>query len=354
MDNRFRIPPVIPLSYSEKHKAVKKELMVDYDTGDIYIVSAKDKDVIFNITAKISDALKKFDNSIDIEIEGIGKVSLKEIISKLNHEVENTVQIIDTDEDTHYIGQEAVPDNRSVENEERNLQLKGFSKAPNLSMPRKKDGKIEWVDYESLTSYISGSENGVSVGNVIPPSNPNDGNILYCYELEPLNGKIFLRGSKRQKSNYIHVDCKVILPKTLDEHSEIEWYVVTNSFAPKLTFSNNIIWRNQETQPVTEGHQVYTFKSWDFGRTWLGELVIYDGNKTAHGMDTSYIDQNFYKKSEIDKSFCKKNELEDRFITQETLDENYMTKQETHNLYYNKKEVKEILSWKDKRKVNKE
>ncbi len=38
--------PVIALDYAEKDKAVKKELLVDYNTGNIYVVSATDKTII--------------------------------------------------------------------------------------------------------------------------------------------------------------------------------------------------------------------------------------------------------------------------------------------------------------------
>ena len=65
--------PVIALPYSERQKAVPKELLIDYETGNIYVVSATDKSIIFNITEKI---LQKLDSvtgdKIIVNIEGVG------------------------------------------------------------------------------------------------------------------------------------------------------------------------------------------------------------------------------------------------------------------------------------------
>lgn len=346
--------PVIPLDYSERHKACPKELMVDYETGNIYVVSSTDKTIIHDITSKIKEKIDSLDGGkIDILIEGIGKVSLNDILSQLRNEIEGSVQLLDT-EDVNYVGRENVPDNISVEFNERNLQMKDFNSAPNLSIPRKKDGKIEWIDQESLVGCnytTTGDGYSENNGGIIKPGNPNDGKILYCFDLVPLNGKIFLRASKRQKSIYITEDCKVILPKTLDEYSEIEWYVVTNSFAPTFKFTNNLIWRNPNIQPDENSHHIYIFKTWDYGRTWLAELISYDGTKSIHNtVDITYLENNYYNKKEIQKEYYNKSNSDDKYITKDNLKDEYITKSEIKENYNTKQEIKDMLSWKPKPK----
>lgn len=78
--------PIIALSYDERDKAVPKELLVDYDTGKIYVVSAYDKTVIFDLTQEISNYLLEAgvngDNLV-VNIDGVGEVNLEEIINNL-------------------------------------------------------------------------------------------------------------------------------------------------------------------------------------------------------------------------------------------------------------------------------
>lgn len=83
--NKGRIP-IIPLSYSERDKAVKKELLVDYDNGKIYVVSAHDKSIIYDLTRQVAEYLAEVGLSADklfVDINGIGIINLGDYLNIL-------------------------------------------------------------------------------------------------------------------------------------------------------------------------------------------------------------------------------------------------------------------------------
>ena len=83
LNSRARIP-VIPLSYADRHLAVEKELVVDYETGKIYIISSQNREVIFDITEIIKkEASEAAGDNITVEIEGIGHTDIGTILNKL-------------------------------------------------------------------------------------------------------------------------------------------------------------------------------------------------------------------------------------------------------------------------------
>ncbi len=274
---------LIALDYiNERHKAVEKELLVDYDNGNIYVVSKDDKSIIIDITGKIKEQLESMTgDKIEINIEGIGTVNLTEVIKKLQFDIQNSVQVVSTGEDIHYVGKENVLDEKSLEVVNKRIQLKGFSSAETHMIPRKGvNGELEWINMLLVPEDRPNNPGNGGSGDIIPPGNPDDAQSLSVTILEPVNDKIYLRASRRQKSVNVSKNCIVVIPRVLDQFCEIEWYVITNDFAPLFRFSNNILWSDvTDTQPRVNSHHVYKFKSWDAGETWIGEIVHY--NKVA-------------------------------------------------------------------------
>lgn len=334
--------PVIALDYSEKHKAVPKELLVDYENGAIYVVSAHDKSVIFDITDRIYEQIKNMSgDNIEISIEGIGNVKLTDIIKQLHQDILDSVKVINTGSDINYVARENVLDDKSLSIVNRNIEIEGFSKAEKHMIPRKgENGKIEWINMPMIPD-ISGSGGP----GIIPPGNPDDGNITEVFVIEPVNDKLYLRPTRRQKSVNLDRNCKVILPRVLDSFSEIEWYVVTNSFCPMLKFGSNVIWSNiLETQPQANAHQVYKFKSWDSGETWLAELVPYGKSANTNLVDMDYLEKNYFNKNQIQNDYYNKEQVDEKISAINTLNpDNYYTKDKMHELYYDRRQVDEIL-----------
>lgn len=78
--------PVIPLQYSQRQLALKKELLVDYENGKLYIVSATDKNILHDITAKITELVTANITSgtnLTVDIQGVGIVKLGEYLKVL-------------------------------------------------------------------------------------------------------------------------------------------------------------------------------------------------------------------------------------------------------------------------------
>lgn len=336
MNRVYSRAPVIALDYSERHKAKEKELLIDYDNGNIYVVSKDDKSVIFDITAKIYEQLEsmKGDNIV-ITIEGIGEVNLTEILKQLQQGINDSVQAIDTGKEANYVAKENILDNKSLVAINKTMQLVGFSEADALMMPRKgKDGALEWIEMPQIIDPGSSGGGSTYPPGVIPPSNPDDSEKGECFIIEPVNDKLYLRASRRQKTLYLDKNCKVILPRTLDEFSEINWYLISpKDFQPLLSFGINVLWDDMNnTQPKANSHHVYIFKSWDYGETWFGKLEHYNRVLAPPEADTGdvvskeYLEQNYYDKNYIDDSYLDKNQISDE--------------------YYNKPEVDDMVSWK--------
>lgn len=359
INDKIRVP-VIALPYSEKHKAVCKELMVDYDTGNIYIVSATDKSVIFDITSKIKEKIDNISgDKIEVEIEGIGKVVLNEILDQLRVDISNSVKVIETGEDVKYVGKDSVLDNVSVRERNNNIEITGFSEARELSFLRKRSGKTEWVTIDDLFLNDSGHikeilagviGNGIGTGGTITPGNPDDGGILSCIIQQPTNGKIFLKASKRQKSKNIAENCIVYLPNILDEYSEIQWYVVTNSFAPEFRFFGNIVWKNNVRLLSPNSHHIISFKTFDYGDTWLGEIMSYDAEISESGaIDKTYLEKHYYNKNYSDSKFVTHDHLNTKYLDRDTIHDTYYNKDDIEQRYYNKASIDDFLEFKNKK-----
>lgn len=80
--------PVIPLPYKNKELAVEKELIIDYGHDDkypnLYIVDENDRTKLWDITAGIIQSIQGAPgDNFTVEIEGIGTISLGDILNLL-------------------------------------------------------------------------------------------------------------------------------------------------------------------------------------------------------------------------------------------------------------------------------
>lgn len=259
--------PVIALPYSERHKAVKKELLIDYETGNIYVVSADDKSVIFNITAKILEKLDSVTgDKIIVNIEGIGEVNLVQVLKDLKLELDEKVELSEIGKD-FYVSKPERLDGLSIESKYKNIQIKNFEKAENGMIPQKYNGEIRWV-YPIQDDADSG--NGLNPGT----PDPDDGLETKVVLIEPVEGKLFLRASRRLMTKNLQRDISVVLPRVLDQYTEIYWNVVTFSYSPILKFQDTVLF-NKDNQPIANGFNIYKFSTWDAGETWFGTVEKY-------------------------------------------------------------------------------
>ena len=259
--------PVIALPYSEKHKAVPKELLIDYETGHIYVVSADDKSKIFDVTSKIIEKIESVTgDKIIVDIEGIGEVNLTEFLEQIKLDLDDMVIITEEGKDA-YIPKPERFDGKSIESKYKNIQIKGFESAENGMVPQKYNGSVRWV-FPIQGAYDS--EDGTPPGK----PNPDDGLDTRVILIEPVEGKLFLRASRRLKTENLQKDIRVILPRVLDQYTEIYWQLVTFSYTPILKFDDNIYF-NEDELPIANGFNIYKFATWDGGETWFGSVEKY-------------------------------------------------------------------------------
>lgn len=135
--------PVIPLDYNSRFLAEKKEILFDYNTGQLYVVSAEDKNVIFNITDVVLEKVREgidLDNLI-INVEGIGDVNLSKYIEYLN---KYNLTLLNNDSKQYYAPTVKF-DNMSIILRDGEATVAGFKHAGNDTYAVKQDNQIKWV-----------------------------------------------------------------------------------------------------------------------------------------------------------------------------------------------------------------
>ena len=324
--------PVTLLPYSQKDKAQPGELMMDYenDIGHLYLRS-KTTTEIFDLDRNISDITETTADDVKVTIDG-ETTTLYELLYVMKKQIGNTVKATLLDDDIVYTQKKFAYDNTSIETNLNNVQIAGFNKAPNLSVPMNIDGKIVWV---AISEFV-----GNNSSSIPGSSNADDGLVTTVVDLQPLNDKIYLLASKKQVSKYLTKSYKVYLPKTMDSYSEINWALITNSYAPGLEFATNVIWMYKDSyQPSINNTNVYIFKTWDNGATWYGEINKYNRNYTA---------ENEADIENMSKYFPTREEIETNYYTKADTDVLFIDNDEAAQKFYSKDEVVNIVSWKDK------
>lgn len=272
MSNFGRVP-VVALSYLDKNKAVPKELLVNYDTGDIYIKSVDGVSPDIDITASIRSKLTNLDgNTIDLDIDGIGTIRVSDIIVDIIDAIDNGLDVIEEESSNiSYTEKQGTLDNKSLENKNEHIQIKDYDEAETLTLPYKDgDGILRWVSLLELAQLnrLQDMDN----------QNPADGKASTVDYILPVNDKVNLLMDKRQKTiNPQNNTLNIILPKTIDEYAVVEWLLILGNNLPDFIFPGNVVWQytNFNTPTVNNTTSKYTFETFDNGKTWLGKFIQY-------------------------------------------------------------------------------
>lgn len=282
--------PIVLLSYDNRHKAVERELIVNYTTGELYI---RQDGQLINITTKMINTINNIGSDMTVNIKGIGKLKLNEILLDLIQNKLKCVHATPYNDDITIMRANTELDGQSIEQTEDKIQVSGFGKASENCIAIKRNGKLQWVDCGELISLPD-----------ITDENPIDGLKGTIVEIYPINDTIYLNASRKQKSTNIKGLVSVILPETLDGYSRIDWCVETNNVTPTLTFSDNVIWKDGDStiiQPVINSFHVYIFETWDYGKTWLANSYGYRPSYKPNDdgtIDEAYLRNNIYYKNE--------------------------------------------------------
>lgn len=135
--------PLIALDYNSRFLAEKKEILFDYKTGKLYVVSAEDKSIIFDITQII---MKEVESGVDLtnytfNIEGVGTVNLSNYIQQLSR---YNLQTMDEPNKRYRVPLISF-DNDSITDFDGSVEVVGFHHALNNTYPVKEDNIIKWV-----------------------------------------------------------------------------------------------------------------------------------------------------------------------------------------------------------------
>lgn len=151
--------PVIALDYSSRQLAQKRELLVDYKNAKLYVVSAEDRTVIYDLTSNIIKAFKESGGASDftIEIEGLGTYKLGDIINQL---YTSKIDLIE-DKEFQYNAPTVSFDNKSLAIYDRQASMLNFNRANDRTVPMKKDDALVWMpfDLENLENRLLKLEN---------------------------------------------------------------------------------------------------------------------------------------------------------------------------------------------------
>ncbi len=270
--------PVIPLDYNQRDIAKNKELLLDYEGGGLYVVDAKDRSIIHDLTKMIADNYLSQINGDNtyVTIEGIGIVNLSYILKLL---YDSKIDLLNTAADDAMAMPAGVSyDSRSIIIANNLVEVYGFHNAKPLSTPRvSEDGsRIEWVGgVEEIRPGGDIDKVDEPPGGFEPPLGAKQ-NVLYIY---PNQGVIILYNKPQQFTPMKDKDREIFeisFPLTMMQYSKFYWRLDADvSF--EMGWPNNIVWLNPKPQ-MTKANNVWIFEctTWDYGNTWIIKYINYE------------------------------------------------------------------------------
>lgn len=300
--------PIIPLDFDFNVRAVRKELMIDYQKGDIYVVSADDPNDFICITNKIKNAILSIiyggNNDItdisncQIIIEGIGTYLVRDFLKIIwNNQIDaipspdiNSVALR-----THYYDQLSV----GVQNNK--VSLVGFEGSPNNYVPIKRGGMLQWLPLSEAQKPTADTPNRGGV-YIVETTYDQDSEIGAIGKIGSIQ---LIEAVAVQRTIDLATKAMVYMPKTETEYCSIKWLINTIAgediyvtFDPEKT----IYWEYENDSYMGEDMTaIYEFETFDNGQTWFGKRHVY--GHTLEGAD-EYVTRkelynNFYTKSEV-------------------------------------------------------
>lgn len=269
--------PIIALDYKDRNIAHKKELLIDYDTGRLYVVSADNKSVVFDVTEQILNLVGtevKGDN-IAINIESLGKVNLKKFILDLKNKSLHTTPL----KGEGGVGTFAY-DFKSISNKDNIIQIHNFWKA--------QPGQVPTVN-----------NNGILVWSEI-------GSFYNVVHVDIDTTGVYVLNNRYNEST---IDSNGIIQLETDqEYCIMNWKVVSGDTVPNIELGEGFEvikeYESDFNMPANSTF-IYEFETFDHGHTWYERVKKYiPGNDV---ISTEYIEKNIYTKEEVDEKLKWKN-----------------------------------------------
>ena len=279
--------PVIALDYSEADKAVPKEILIDYDTGDIYVVNA-DGTKIFDITSKVRVLIEsgELGANMIVNVEGVGDVQLTTYLSWLNQNFISAVPV----GCVHKSIPRTQVDLRSVTTKNNILQVYGFDKALNGDIPIRENGVIVWKAAETILGELSNPDYTLTTNHagdvvVISPDTTN---------------KIVMTVDPYQRTAPFETAATLVLPtETNKQYVKLTWNYISSATNPEITFEGNIVWQSDSDKVIqADSVHILEFETWDYGVTWFADTKVYGRPEVNEYVTVDYLNENVYSKAE--------------------------------------------------------
>lgn len=279
--------PIIALEYSEADKAVPKEILIDYDNGNIYVVN-RDGSVIFDITSRVRELIEtgEIGSNMLVNVEGVGNVQLTEYLSWLQA---NMIVAIPAGSP-----QQTMPrmqaDLSSIIVKHKTLQLYRFDEASDNTVPVKVDGVIKWVSSTDLAN-----------GEIVDPTDTvvnNTGDIVEVTLNESFEAVLPI--SPYLSTPSYDTEFTVVLPASTDKaYCKLTWNYITSVNNPEITFPSSVMWESGDSETQADAVHVFEFETWDKGITWFGKKTVYGRPATGDFVTKGYLEDTVYDKQDL-------------------------------------------------------
>lgn len=272
--------PVRPLPYNDRDLAMTREIIIDYDKGNIYITDKDDPTILIDITKLIADSYLSNINGDNTTVTINGEVyNLSSLLAELKKE---KIKILNTaDSSSVPAGLNYDQDSLSLHN--NIISIYGFEDAEDMATPMKKDGQLIWkVERKGPTDN---------------PMEPQPGDKENTILILPTNDSIILYNKPQMRtyiSEVLYDPYIVKLPFSMPVYSMMRWKFDTMKYDVNLSFPENIVWLDPKLT-VIPNHTTYilTFDTWDSGRTWLVRYISYVSSTSDSDLpDKTYLVDN--------------------------------------------------------------
>lgn len=265
---------IIPLPGDLNTLAQKGELVVDHENHKVYITDYNDASVKHDITNWIAENLGRIDGDIiEVEIEGLGVVNLKEFLSSLNLQVQTrTIEAKNVTGTSYYFGNQ-INEQLFTKNVKGEMEIGGFSDAPNNTILVKRDGKIKYIIAPNFDGSGGGSGGGGNTGGGLDGAYTGE-----VFELTVMNGNLFPSVSMTQVANQIGGNVNITLPGVETEYAKLSIMINTSKVdLLTVTYTNNVfLEENYENAFQINSNYYLEFMTFNKGTTWFASKKIYN------------------------------------------------------------------------------
>lgn len=289
--------PVIPLDFDRAVEGKCRELLIDYDRGEIYVVSPTDPNKLINITKKATETAISYVQNMDrgqmtdisntyVTIGDLGKFNISSLLAFL---MEYGIDGHPADELGPIALRKIAYDNASIVISNNRIGIAGFKEAGADYVPVKTaTNTIVWVPLSMLPTPDGYTPNKYDIQDIMP-----------------VDGIIQLRDNPPvQRSFDIEGAIEIKLPRELTaNYCTLEWITsVVNIPDSSIIFSDNVKWRYQNDAKLKPGDTyIYVFETFDGGDNWYGKRTSYNKFDEGTPVTNELLFSNFYTMQDIDE-----------------------------------------------------